>query len=219
MIKAVIFDMDGLMIDSERVKNRFRSEIKRDMGYGDDSDLMSETFGKTRTEIRRIYIERYGPGYPLEEIYKRCNALWKDYLDEYGVPIKKGLIELLEYLKDSDYQIGVATSTGERETKYLLKEADIIDYFDVIVTGEMVVRSKPQPDVYLKAARLLSIEPEYCMALEDSPNGVRSALNAGMEVVMVPDMIEPTGELKKIASYVVDSLDDVIPILKRECRG
>ena len=218
MIKAVIFDMDGLMIDSERVKLHYRNIVKKDLGYSDDNDIMSETFGKTKTEIKRIYINKYGPDYPIEEISHRTNVLWMDYLNKNGVPIKKGLKELLEFLKDNDYKIGVATSTYKDEAEYLLTEANIAGYFDTIATGERAIRSKPYPDLYLEASRLLSVDPEVCLVLEDSPNGVKSAFNAGMKVIMVPDLIEPTDQIREISSYVVDGLADVIPILKDECQ-
>ncbi len=217
MIKALIFDMDGLMLDTERVKLKYRNMVKKDLGLDYENDLlMSETFGKTSTEIRQIYIDKYGKDYPFEEISKRSKTLWKEHVNKYGVPVKKGLLDLLKYIKDNEYKIGVATSTYEDETKYLLKEANIIHYFDMIVTGDQVVHSKPYPDLYLKAAELLSISPEDCLALEDSPNGVNSAFRAGMKVIMVPDLIKPNGELKGIVNYIVGSLDDVVPILKNK---
>ncbi len=216
MIKALIFDMDGLMLDTERVKLKYRNIARMDLGLNYIKDLISETLGKTLTESRRIYIDKYGKDYPFEEIYKRSKVLWQEHINKYGVPIKEGLLDLLYFIKENNYKIGVATSTYEDQAKYLLKTADIIHYFDIIVSGNQVTYSKPHPDIYLKTAKLLSIHPEECLVLEDSPSGVSSAFKAGMKVVMVPDLIEPSDELKGMVNKVIDRLDEVIPILKNE---
>ncbi|MBC8588194.1 HAD family hydrolase [Paratissierella segnis] len=216
MIKAIIFDMDGLMLDSERVKLKYRNMVKKELGLDYENDTISETFGKTLAEIRQININRYGNDYPQEKISKRSRALWNEHIIKYGVPIKKGLLDLLKFLKDNEYKIAVATSTYEEETEYLLKLADIIHYFDIIVTGDQVMNSKPNPDIYIEASKRLSIDPVDCVALEDSPNGVISASKAGMKVIMVPDLIEPDDELKKTADFVVSGLGDVVQILKKE---
>lgn len=216
MIKAIIFDMDGLMLDSERVKLKYRNMVKKELGLNYENDTIFETFGKTLAEIRQININKYGKDYPHEKISKRSRALWNEHIIKYGVPIKEGLLDLLKFLKDNEYKIAVATSTYEEETKYLLKLADIIHYFDIIVTGDQIINSKPNPDIYIEAANRLSIDPKYCLALEDSPNGVISAVKADMKVIMVPDLIEPSDLLRKNVNFVVDSLDDVVSILKNK---
>ena len=131
------------------------------------------------------------------------------------MPIKTGLIELLDYLKEHGYRIAVATSTDYEKVMHNFDVTGVQGRFDAVVCGNMIQHSKPAPDIYLRAAELLGVDPSECMALEDSPNGIRSGAAAGMYTVMIPDMIPATAELLEIASNQVDTLLDIMPLLEK----
>ena len=136
-----------------------------------------------------------------------------DYYDKNGVPKKEGLDEILKYLKEKGYKIAVASSSRRQSVIHHLKDANIEDYFDAIISGDMIKRSKPKPDIYLEAAKVLNVRPKDCYALEDSPNGIKSAKNANMTTVMIPDLIKPNEELKKMVDYEFNDLNEFLKFL------
>ena len=125
------------------------------------------------------------------------------------LPKKPGVCELLEYLKTRGVKIGLATSTREKVVLKELKDGGILPFFDVIVCGDMVKRSKPDPDIYLEACSRLHVRPSECFAIEDSYNGIRAACRAGMKAIMVPDLAKPTEEMEKLAERILPSLHEV----------
>ena len=137
---------------------------------------------------------------------------WK-IVDKEGLPLKKGVKELLAYGKSQGYKMAVATSSSREYAMGNLIRAGIDSYFDSVVCGDMVKKAKPDPEIYQKACESLGIQPEYCMAFEDAPGGILSAHQAGMQVIMVPDLVQPTEEIRKLTYRVCDSLADVIGIL------
>lgn len=136
-----------------------------------------------------------------------------DYIEKHGIPLKTGLFELLNYLKSNHYKITVATSTESEKARYYFENAGIANYFDGIVCGDMINRGKPEPDIYLKASEILGFSPNECLALEDSPSGVLSAYRAGMMPVMIPDLIQPDEETRKILFAEMPTLFNVIGLL------
>ena len=164
-------------------------------------------------EVRRIHLEHYGLDYPFEEIRARARELWDQYLLDHPVPVKPGLFPLLEYLDRQDIPAAVATSTARDQALKLLDKAGIAPYLTAMVFGDMVERSKPEPDIFLRAAELLGAPPRCCMVLEDSPNGIRAAHRAGMLPVMVPDLVQPDQELQKLLYRRLERLDQAINII------
>ena len=144
--------------------------------------------------------------------------LWNnDYFNEYGTPLKPGLIELLSYLKENNYKIAVATSSNKEVALNHFKRANITEYFEVIVCGDMIENSKPAPDIYLKACELLDVIPSECLAIEDSPNGIRSAFSAELKPVMIPDLIQPAEEILEMVHSKLANLNEVIHLLDSKC--
>lgn len=135
------------------------------------------------------------------------------------MPVKRGLPELLDYLKENRYQTAVASSSSRATVEDYLRRAKMEGIFSTLICGDMVTRSKPEPDIFLKAAEELGAAPADCLILEDSPNGIRAAHAAGMRVIMVPDLIEPTADLRAMASKVCESLHDVILFLENGRKG
>ena len=158
----------------------------------------------------------FGDEFPFEKALQIRKDYVNDWIDEHGVPFKPGLIELLPFLRDKGYKIAVATPCDlERVTRYFQKGGSM-GFFDAVVTGEMVPRSKPYPDIFLKASEDLGLDPSVCLGLEDSPAGLESIFRAGMTAVMIPDKIPYSDVLKPFTSTALKDLTEVIPYLKNE---
>lgn len=207
MIKGAIFDMDGLMLDTEKLLVKFWRQAAAEYGY----DMTFEHVLSIRSLSRKYSIPLlkgiFGEEFPFEEVRSRRIKLMNSYIDENGFEIKKGLFELLDFLKEKGIRIAVATATDlERATIYL-KKAGAFDYFDEIICGNMIKNGKPEPDIYIEAAKKLGLPAKECAALEDSPNGIKSAYSAGCRVIMIPDLSQPDDEIKPMLSAVYNSLD------------
>lgn len=216
MIEAVIFDMDGILFDTERLWGEALKRAREKLGCPDISEIRSKAMGLNRTQLKQLFYEHFGSRFPYDEYMKLVREDIANNIERNGLPIKPGLYELLGYLKQNGYKIAVATSTERTCAMRYFDMAGITEYFGGILCGDMVRISKPDPDIYLKAAALIRVEPQNCMALEDSPNGLLSAYRAGMKTVMVPDTVEPTAELTKLLYACVPSLKEVIPLLEQD---
>jgi len=214
MIKGVIFDMDGLMIDTEKLLTRFWCEAANLYGFNMTMEhvlgIRSLAAKFAEPKLKGIF----GESFDYMAVRAKRIELMNDYIEKNGIEKKKGLDDLLEYLKQNGYSIAVATATDLKRTTAYLTRINIFDYFDKIVCASMVKSGKPEPDIYLKASEELGLSPSECIALEDSPNGIISAHRAGCKPIMIPDLSEPDEELLKICEARLDSLDLVIDYLK-----
>jgi HAD superfamily hydrolase (TIGR01509 family) len=209
-IEAVIFDMDGLMFDTERLYFDVWNEIMAEFGYIFDLEMYKATVGLRKDAARQWFFNTYGAGFEFEVLMKRASA--ESALRE--IPIKPRLFELLQYLKDAGVKLAVATSTGQNSAEKTLKSAGAYKYFDAFIFGNSVKNGKPDPEIYLTAAKILNVEPQKCIALEDSINGIRSAFAAKMIAIMVPDLITPTPEMKKLAAYICVDLNEARSVIE-----
>ena len=214
MIKALVFDMDGILFDTERLTVGLWGEVSKTLGCTDVTPFIADYMGLNSVSHKQYFFHKFGDDFPYDEFLERGRIAVAQHIEKNGVPLKSGLFELLDYLKANGYGIAAATSTRRVTALRLFESAKIIRYFDHIICGDMLEKSKPDPEIYLKAAGALGVEPALCMALEDSPNGIRSAYRAGMKTVMVPDLIPPSPELDKMLFACVPSLNEVIPLLK-----
>lgn len=213
MIQAVIFDMDGLMLDTERLTQKVWHQVGEEMGYPQAEKMMSKAMGVRSDMTQRIFLEHFGQDFPFDIFVKKSKKLTDSFIEKNGVPVKEGLFELLRYLRSAHIPAAVATSTSRVRAMDYLGRARLTGFFDKIICGDMVQKSKPDPDIYLTAARAVGMTPNGCMALEDSLIGCKSALAAGMKTVMVPDLVQPEEELRARLFACVPSLRDVIPLL------
>ncbi len=213
-IKAVIFDMDGLMFDTERVYVEAMDYIGEKIGLGKLGYIVRKTLGMNRSSARKVWIDELGENYDEEVINREIIIYYTEYYKNNTVPVKYGLYELLEYLEENNYKIALASSSEKEIIIRHLKETNIDKYFSVIVSGEDFEVSKPNPDIYLKACELLKEEPKNCIALEDSKNGLLAAHNAGCRPVMIPDLYEAEDKIIKILYRKFDSLKGVVNLLK-----
>ena len=197
-MEAVIFDMDGVLFDTERLSISCWLETAQRMGLGDIRKGAYSCIGLNRTDSRIFIRSLYGDAFPYDEFRAENSALFQEKIERDGLPVKKGAGELLAWLKEKGVKTAVASSTNTQTVKSHMERAGFLPYFQEIIGGDMVEHSKPRPDIYLMACRRLGVEPQKAAAIEDSPNGIRSAHAAGMLPVMVPDMVEPTAEIEAL---------------------
>lgn len=190
MIKAVLFDMDGTMLDTEPVSARCWKKAAKELGYVIEDRFMNTLFGKNIASIEKMLQEEFGIQDEAAAIIERRLMHYKAYLAEHGVPKKPGLMEVLEYLKNENIPAVVCTSTEKATAENVLKKAGIYEYFTGYVYGDMVTLSKPDPQGFHMAAELAGQKPADCLVVEDSPNGVLAGKAAGGSIVYIPDCIE-----------------------------
>lgn len=215
-LKAVVFDMDGIIFDSERKVVECWIEIAAKYGIKDIEKLCRMCLGTNSVETRRLALEFYGEDFPYDEYKNEQSALYHERYDGGRLPMKVGVRELLEFLKEKGLKIALASSTRRVVVENQLRDAGILPYFDKVVCGDMVSHSKPHPEIFLKACEELSVAPECAIAIEDSYNGIRSAYAAGMRPIMVPDMAEPTEEMERLAEVILESLLEVREYISKE---
>ncbi len=218
MIKAVVFDMDGVIFDSEKLYRKHWMITGSE--YGIPEDLMHELCnlmaGSTKERNEKMMKARFGEDFDYMTFRSKTMTRMDQDILENGVELKPGVVELFDYLKEHGIKIGLATSTQQERAERNLTNAGIIAYFDDIVYGGVVANGKPAPDIYLKACENLRVNPEDAVGIEDSINGVKSSAAAGLYTVMVVDLIEPTDEIRPLAKQIYESLFDVIIMLEKE---
>lgn len=206
---AVIFDMDGLLLDSERMFRIVWQLAATDLGVEMNDEVFLSLIGLNRRSAEERLRSVYGPSWDHEALYGRIEHHWQGIGGHDAIPLKTGVGELLDHLDASALPRAVATSTARKNAEHKLTKVGLLDRFHGLVGGDDVAAGKPAPDPYLKAAALLKVDPARCLALEDSPNGLRAARAAGMTVIMVPDLIAPTDALRDVAHHVMDDLHSV----------
>lgn len=214
MIEGVLFDMDGLLVDTEPIYHNANTEAIASMGYEPDDAYLRQCMGLSVQAWGEALYAHYDKDFPLDEMRRRMDKIRTRVFEEDGIQSMKGAKELLDYLDEKGIPKAVASSTPKEKAQYILGRAGLGGRFEVEVYGDMVKRSKPNPDIFLLAASLLGKEPEKCMGLEDSQNGIRACRAANLFTVWVPDLTPVTPELLTLADRKVDSLLDVITLLE-----
>ena len=218
MIKGVISDMDGVMLDSEKLYVRFWCEAAQSHGY----PMKKEHALGIRSMARPFAIQKlqgwFGEDFDYDKVRDTRVKIMDEYISAHGIEAKRGAKALLQWLKANNIKTALATATAvDRATLYLDK-VGLLEYFDVIASARMVKRGKPEPDIYLYAAGQLGLDPKDCLALEDSQNGVRSAAAAGCKTVLVPDLDNPENELSHLLYATACNLEEVIAIIQADVR-
>lgn len=213
-VRAVIFDQDGLMFDTERLSVEVWNKLAGKYGITVDHVFFDALRGGKPDASMRLLRERFGETFPYDEFLAEKREYSYRQIRERGVPVMKGLRELLVYLKDHGCKTAVATSSSRHWTEQNVKGAGLWEYFDEFTYGEMVKHSKPDPEIFYLAASRLGEEPGKCIVLEDSFNGINGAINGGFLSVMVPDLSIPGPELVSRLTAKCDSLLDVIDLFE-----
>ena len=214
MIKAIIFDMDGLMIDSERVTFECYQEILKGMNLTMDEEFYKTLLGKPLKGIYQRFYDVYGNDFPIEDVIKDVHALMAKRFETEGVPIKTGLKSLLEYLKENNYKTIVATSSNRDRVDTILSQAQITDYFDDSICGDEVTKGKPNPEVFLKSCQKLGVNVDEAIVLEDSEAGIQASYDAGIKVICIPDMKYPEKQYEEKTFKILKDLTEVTAYLK-----
>lgn len=212
-VQAVIFDMDGVIFDSERLVIECWQVIAEKHNIPDIVEICMRVQGNNRQETGKRFREKYGEDFPYETYKKEVTALFRERYGEGRLPLKPGVAEILQELKQRGVPLALASSTRSDIVKLELDEAHLLSCFDAVLGGDMAPRSKPEPDIFLAAAAALQVEPKCCYVLEDSHNGIRAAYRAGMHPIMVPDMQKPTEEIRGIAEAVAENLPAALEYL------
>ena len=206
--EAVIFDMDGTLLDTESVFRTVVFEVCTELGFEMTDAVHMSMVGGSHENTNRLLIEAYGVTFPYSLFDERCRVIMRGRTHS-GVPIKPGALELVTELRERNIPTAVATSSRNPHAQHHLTAAGLLHLFDTVVTRDDVVNPKPHPEPYLTAAQRLGVDPLTCLALEDSHAGVRAAHAAGMQTVMVPDLVHPSEEIRALGIAVMESLDHV----------
>jgi HAD superfamily hydrolase (TIGR01509 family) len=217
--QAVIFDLDGLLLDTERIALAAFNETCGHFNIGDQKELFMRCVGANQSLGEKILME----GLPQTVDFTAFNSVWyenyRKRIHDTPVPLKDGAFSLLRYLSSRHISMAVATSSKTDRAVEKLQSSDILHMFKVVVGGDQVKHSKPHPDIFLRAAELMGVNPEKCLALEDSENGVRSAVAAGMTVIQIPDLVPPTQSLRGLGHTILESLSAVEAYLPKIDKG
>lgn len=216
MKAGAIFDMDGLLFDTEILYNKEWKKVADENGLILEEKMLDEIRGTGGTVMYET-INRYWPNIDAERLRKQIFENTKEILSK-NVPVKCGVLELLRYLKENGVKTAVASSSPMESIQNNLKVSGLESYFDTIVSGEQVLHGKPAPDIFLLAAEKLSLSPKECYVFEDGPNGIYAGVRAGCATIMIPDLISPTEELHEITVGIYKSLKEVLDAIEAgEC--
>ncbi|MGN0436889.1 MAG: HAD family hydrolase [Lachnospiraceae bacterium] len=207
--EAVIFDMDGVIFDSEKMVIICWQEVAEKYHIEKIEYACRQCLGSNKEAAKAKFLEIYGKDFPYDEYKAEMSTLFHEKCSGGNLALKPGVIELLTYLKEKGKIIALASSTREAVVRQELMDAGILHYFRELVCGDMVSRSKPYPDIYLKACECIGVEPKNAFAIEDSYNGIRSASAGGLRPIMVPDLAKPTKEMEELSEVILPSLLDV----------
>lgn len=213
LYNAVVFDMDGVIFDSERAVMQCWKEVASRHNIPDIEKAILACTGTTMVRTREIMLDLYGADFPYDEYARESSAIFHSRYDGGRLPMKPGVKKLLTFLKERGKKIALASSTRQQVVTDELRDAGIIEYFDRIICGDMVSRSKPAPDIFLKACEELNVSPSGSYAIEDSYNGIRAAHAGGLHPIMVPDLLPADEEMQSLAEIVLPNLTSVIEYL------
>lgn len=214
MIKAVIFDMDGTLFDTESVYANAWRQAGRELNFAPIEQAIAACTGRNAKDTRRYFEENFANLITYDEFIAVRDRYYNAAIEERGIPLKEGVVEVLDYLRENGIRIALATATRAERTEYNLTTTGLRSYFDVLVTGDIVEHGKPHPETFLTAASRLGVSPSECMGVEDSFNGVRAIRTAGMFTVMVPDTVQPTQDIEALLDAKCDTLREIRPIIE-----
>ncbi len=212
-IDAVIFDMDGLMLDTEPIYKLAWQRAADDLGFDLHDELYLTLIGRTNADGEALLRDAFGPTFAVDAFRQRWADYWYDQIATSGAPMKAGLDDVLRLLDEHRIPKAIATSSNRDDAVFVLN--DLANRFDVLITGHDVSHGKPAPDIFLLTARRLGVAPARCLVLEDSEAGITAAHRAGMLAIMIPDLKHPSPEVAALAYRVCSSLHDVRDLLSR----
>ena len=213
-ISLIIFDMDGLMFDTEKLAIPTWKKAGEEYGFSIEPAHIAKTIGINVKDTQKVFENYFGKDFPFCKIRKKREKYAFDYMEENGIPVKEGLYELIDYLEDQKIIKAVATSSERKKAERYLSLANIENRFEYIVCGDEVIKGKPDPDIFIKVARKAGFNPDQCLVLEDSENGIKAASRAGMMPVFIKDINSLSKDTKKLVFKEFNSLFEVKEFLK-----
>lgn len=214
-LELFIFDMDGLLLDTESIYIDYGKEIAENMGYKISDELVRKTTGVTNEAAKEYFLEELGAEFDYDFLVSKVYEYIIEQAEIGNIPLMKGAKEILKFLRENNKKIALGTSADIKMAEKLLKGKDLYKYFDYFVTSDSVINGKPDPEVFLKSAEKFEIKAEKSMVFEDSFNGIRAAYAANMYPVMIPDKLQPDEEIEKLLFKKFESLLDVIEFFKK----
>ena len=215
MKRAVIFDMDGLLLDSERPYRDAWLAVSNNKGYSLSESIYLEAVGRDDRDTREIFRAHFGADFPYDEISSDVRVIVDRQTAEGGHALKDGVLDLLDYLAQRSIPCAVATSTRREKALARLDRANILRYMQEVSGGDEVTHGKPEPDLYLLTAKKLGIAPGQCLVFEDSAPGARAAHRAGMRIIVIPDLKEPPDDVRSFSLDIFSSLYHARPTIER----
>lgn len=207
-IKAVIFDMDGVLLDSESVCDKTFLQAAKEQNIQDTKPIIDDARGMGKNSFIDFISKIYGDSVDAEKLWNRASELFHEIEETKGLSLLPYAKEILEYLKPN-YKIALATSTKRASAQRQMENAGVFNFFDVTIFGDEVSSTKPSPVIYQTACQKLNLLPENCLAIEDSYNGIKSAYDAGIKVIMVPDQVKPNDILESMCWKICNSLKEL----------
>lgn len=214
---ALIFDMDGLLLDTELHYKRSWTQAAKEMGFDLTDELYLQLIGITVADAEEVLAKEFGEEFDKAKFHDRAAFLYEELHKKEGLPLKPGVRELLIWAKENNIPCAVGTSTVQREAIARLKHHQIYDYFVVVIGGDMVKRGKPNPDIFLMAQGELNLTADNCLILEDAHSGLLAARAGGMRSCLVPDLLPACDDSRRIAEGVFESLHHVREWLAQGC--
>lgn len=210
-----IFDMDGTMFDTEPISYICWQEICRRHGYELEYDVFERFLGMNVASIKQICMETFGPDFPYDQIETEKMAYQVEYYHTHDIPIKKGLIECLDYAKEQGIPCAVASSSRLDLVTYLVEKNKVAPYFSLLQSGAHIAHGKPAPDIFLMVCDKMGVQPAKALVFEDSMNGVLAAHNAQIPVIWIPDLVRIPANVAAYAWHECQSLADVPRLLSK----
>ena len=201
--QCFIFDMDGLIFDTELIFMNQLAVVMAEKGYSLSRKVYEDSLGMAGEPLKQLMLSEYGSEYPFEEMGEKSRKMVDVIADTVGLPVKPQIRSLLKWLKEQGIVCAVASSSQSDVVRHYLEKAELLSFFREIIGGEMVERSKPEPDIFLLACEKCRVLPENAVVLEDSENGIRAAFAAGIPSICVPDLKSPCEEVQKMTSAIV----------------
>lgn len=214
--KAVIFDMDGVIFDTERVYLEIWQSVFEKYGYKMTKELYVNVMGTGRKNVIKTFLENFGDDLPIEKMYEEKDNQLFYIIENQGIPLKEGVKELFSMLKEKNYKIALATSAKRERVEKQIKDKWLKESFDAIVCGDDVEKGKPSPDIFLKAAKKIDVEPENCFVVEDSPAGIKAAFSGGMKGIHVEDLKAADEDILKYCEKNFKNLQEIKEYLSCE---
>lgn len=214
-MRAVIFDMDGVLFDTERLCLESWRAVARINGLTGVEEVFPKCVGLNEADCRRVVAQDLGEDFDYARFSRQASAWMREYIEKHGLPVMEGAERLLDWLDAQGIPVGLASSTRYESVVRHLERSGLRHYFSQLATGDMVEHSKPRPDIYLLACDRMGVEPGEAYAIEDSPNGIRAASAAGLVPLMVPDMIAPDEEMRRLSREIFASLEEVLTYFQK----